>query len=85
VLIVAALHTVTAPLPGMFYRRPDPEAEVCAEAGTRVDVGTALGLIEVMKTFFPIESDVAGTVRRFLIEDGAFVDAGQGLVEIDPT
>lgn len=77
-------HIITAPLPGIFYRRSEPEAEVCAEVGQHIEAGMTVGLIEVMKSFFPVETDVAGTVSRFLVEDGDFIDSGQGLVVVEP-
>jgi biotin carboxyl carrier protein len=76
-------HIITAPLPGVFYRRPEPEADVCVEIGQHIEAGTTVGLIEVMKSFFPVEADVAGTVSRFLVEDGDFIDSGQDLVVVE--
>lgn len=75
-------HVVTAQLPGIFYRRPEPDAEVCASVGQHITAGATLGFIEVMKSFFPIDSDVTGTVADFLVEDGDFVEAGQDLVRL---
>lgn len=75
-------HVVTAQLPGIFYRRPEPDAEFSATAGQRVTPGATLGFIEVMKSFFPVESDIVGTVSDFLVEDGDFVEAGQELVRL---
>lgn len=72
---------VLAPLPGIFYRRPAPNEPPFAEDGAAVEVGATLGLIEVMKSFFPVETDTAGTLR-FLVEDGEAVDTDQPIAEL---
>ncbi len=73
-------HTITAPLPGIFYRRPSPDAEPCAREGDRVKVGDKVGMIEVMKSFHDVTADAEGTIVRFLVEDEDFIESGQGLV-----
>ncbi len=45
--------------------------------------GDTVGLVEAMKSFFPVESDVAGTLVRFLVEDGAPIDADDAIAEIE--
>lgn len=73
---------VLAPLPGIFYRRPAPTEPPFAEEGAMVEAGATLGLIEVMKNFFPVEAEAAGTVTRFLVEDGEAVEADQPVAEL---
>lgn len=74
---------VQAPLPGIFYRRPSPEEAPFKDAGAAVSVGDTIGLVEAMKSFFPVESEDSGTLARFLVEDGAAVDAGQVIAELE--
>lgn len=69
-------------LPGIFYRRPNPESEPFVQEGQRVDTSTVIGLIEVMKNYYEVTSDVAGVLTRFLVHDGEPVDVGQALAEV---
>jgi acetyl-CoA carboxylase biotin carboxyl carrier protein len=71
------------PLPGIFFRRPSPDEAAFKEVGDAVAAGDTVGLVEAMKSFFPVESDVAGTLVRFLVEDGAPVDADDAIAEIE--
>ena len=66
-------------IPGTFYRRPSPEEPPYKDAGDAVAKGDVVGLIEVMKTFHEIRSDVEGRIDRFVVEDGDPVMAGQTL------
>ncbi|WP_158773674.1 acetyl-CoA carboxylase [Cobetia sp. L2A1] len=70
-------HQVTAPLPGVFYRRPSPEADAFAEINSIVQVADTLAVVEVMKQFFELEAGATGRVESFLVEDGSVVEAGQ--------
>ncbi len=78
-----ATQRLLAPLPGIFFRRPSPDEVAFKEIGDAVAVGDTVGLVEAMKSFFPVESDVAGTLVRFLVEDGAPVDADDAIAEIE--
>jgi acetyl-CoA carboxylase biotin carboxyl carrier protein len=75
--------SVKAPLPGTFYRRPDPESDPYVEEGDRISAGDTVGLIEVMKSFHEVKSEKGGTVSKFLVESEEAVDAGQDLVELE--
>lgn len=77
-----AERTVRSPLPGTFYRRPSPEADPYVNEGDRVEPGTVIGLVEVMKTFHEVKSDAAGIVDCFLLENDDPVDAGQDIVAL---
>lgn len=68
---------VVSPMPGIFYRRPSPDAACYAEVGQSVKVGDVLGLIEVMKQYTELKSDVDGIIQSILIEDADAVEAGQ--------
>lgn len=77
------MSTIKAPMPGVFYRRPSPEADPYVDEGTSVAAGQTLALIEVMKTFNEVKAGEAGTVSRFLIDDGDEVSIGDDIVEVE--
>jgi biotin carboxyl carrier protein len=78
-----AQHQVLSPLPGIFYRRPSPEAPPYKQDGDTVKVGDVIGLVEVMKQFTEIHADAAGKVVRFLTENEAAVEPEQPLLLIE--
>jgi acetyl-CoA carboxylase biotin carboxyl carrier protein len=77
-------HAVVAPLTGVFYRAPSPGAEPYVREGDQVNAGQVIGLIEAMKLFNEIKSDVTGTVRNIACGDGELVKARETLIEVDP-
>ncbi len=76
-------HKVTSPFVGTFYRSSSPDADPFAEVGQRVEPGQTLCIVEAMKLMNEIEADVAGVVRRCLVDNGEPVEFGQELFEID--
>lgn len=74
---------VCSPMVGTFYTRPSPEEPEFVTVGTKVDVGTPLCIIEVMKLFTTIEATLAGTIRAVLAENGQMVEYGQPLFVIE--
>ena len=78
-----AIRQIISPLPGTFYRQPAPDKPRYKEQGDAVAIGDVVGLIEVMKSFFEVKSDVAGTIAKFLVANEAPVMAGQALVDVD--
>ena len=78
-----ATKQIISPLPGIFYRRPAPEAPVYKEAGDPLHEGEVIGLVEVMKSFHEIKADVSGTVAKFHIENEAAVQAGQVIMDVE--
>jgi acetyl-CoA carboxylase biotin carboxyl carrier protein len=76
-------HRVLAGMTGTFYRASAPDVAPYVTEGSQVEDGQRLGLIEAMKTFNPVECDVAGTVLRILVEDGQSVSPGMPLFEIE--
>jgi len=78
-------HTIKSPLPGIFYRRPNPQADPYVSEGDELQAGDVVGLIEIMKSFHEIHSDADGRVARFLVENEDLVDLGQDIIAIDPT
>jgi acetyl-CoA carboxylase biotin carboxyl carrier protein len=81
---VSTVQAVVAPLTGLFYASPSPGAEPYVNVGSEVHVGQVIGLIEAMKLFNEIKSDVAGRVMRICVENGALVKAKQPLIEVEP-
>jgi acetyl-CoA carboxylase biotin carboxyl carrier protein len=78
-----ARHEVVTPIPGVFYRRPDPDSDVFATEGDSVEAGATIGLVEIMKNFQPVETEAAGTVVEFLVENEDAVVAGQPVAVLD--
>ncbi|MCD2188704.1 acetyl-CoA carboxylase [Actinomycetospora soli] len=76
-------HTITAKTPGVFYRKPSPDAEPYVADGATVAEGDVIGLIEVMKTYREVKADAAGTVSTWHVDDEDEVTIGQELVELD--
>ncbi len=75
----AGMQFVTAPLTGVWYAAPSPGAQPYLQAGGEVSAGQVVGLIEAMKLFNEIKSDVTGTVTRVLVESGTLVKRQQPL------
>jgi acetyl-CoA carboxylase biotin carboxyl carrier protein len=80
----SAKPSVKAPLTGIFYASPAPGSAPYVTAGGEVAVGQIIGLIEAMKLFNEIKSDLAGRVVRVVAESGALVKAKQPLIEVEP-
>ena len=78
------LRHVTAPLTGVWYAAPSPGARPYVSDGDEVAAGQVVGLIEAMKLFNEIKSDVSGTVTRVLVESGTLVKRRQPLLEVRP-
>jgi acetyl-CoA carboxylase biotin carboxyl carrier protein len=79
-----ARPSVKAPLTGIFYASPAPGTAPYVQAGGEVAVGQVIGLIEAMKLFNEIKSDLAGRVVRVVPDSGALVKAKQPLIEVEP-
>jgi len=75
---------VLAPLTGIYYGSPSPGAAPYVRVGAEVNVGQVVGLIEAMKLFNEIKSDVRGRVVRIVAENGALIKARQPLIEVMP-
>ncbi len=76
--------SVRAPLTGIFYASPAPGSAPYVAVGREVAVGQVIGLIEAMKLFNEIKSDLAGRVVRVVPESGTLVKAKQPLIEVEP-
>jgi acetyl-CoA carboxylase biotin carboxyl carrier protein len=75
--------SVKAPLTGIWYASPTPGSEPFVEVGRELAVGQVVGLIEAMKLFNEIKSDIAGRVVRVVPDSGTLVKAKQPLIEVD--
>jgi acetyl-CoA carboxylase biotin carboxyl carrier protein len=82
----AASNTVTikSPMIGTFYRRPSPDKPNFVEVGDEVSVGKVVCIIEAMKLFNEIESEVKGKVVKILVEDASPVEYDQPLFLVEP-
>ena len=78
-----ARHEVLTPIPGIFYRRPDPDSDPFKQEGDDVAEGETIGLVEIMKNFQPVETEAAGTLVEFLVENEDAVVAGQPVAVVD--
>jgi acetyl-CoA carboxylase biotin carboxyl carrier protein len=79
-----AKPSVKAPLTGVWYSSPAPGSAPFVAAGREVAVGQVIGLIEAMKLFNEIKSDLAGRVVKVVAESGSLVKAKQPLIEVEP-
>jgi acetyl-CoA carboxylase biotin carboxyl carrier protein len=75
---------VLAPLTGIYYASPAPGSPPYVTVGGEVATGQIIGLIEAMKLFNEIKSDLAGRVVRVVAESGQLVKAKQPLIEVEP-
>jgi acetyl-CoA carboxylase biotin carboxyl carrier protein len=76
--------SVKAPLTGIWYAAPSPGSPPYVEVGREVAVGQVIGLIEAMKLFNEIKSDLSGRVVRVIADSGQLVKARQPLIEVEP-
>ncbi|MGB5558526.1 MAG: acetyl-CoA carboxylase [Paracoccaceae bacterium] len=74
---------ILSPLPGTFYRSPTPDKPPYKADGDAVAVGDVVGLIEVMKSFHEVKSEVAGANIHFVTDNEDPVMAGGVLAELD--
>ena len=77
--------TVKSPIIGTFYRKPSPDKPNFVEVGTEISVGDTVCVIEAMKLFNEIESEVAGKIVKVLVEDSSPVEFDQPLFLVDPS
>ena len=72
-------RTIKSPLPGTFYRKPNPDADPFVAEGDTINAGDVVGLVEIMKSFHEIQAPQGGVLERFLVDSEDAVDAGQDL------
>jgi acetyl-CoA carboxylase biotin carboxyl carrier protein len=78
-----ASKEIVSPLPGTFFRRPAPDKPPYKQDGDPVAAGDVIGLVEVMKTFYEVKSDVAGRIAKFLVDNEAPIQAGEAIATLD--
>ena len=79
------LITITSPIIGTFYRKPSPDKPTFVEVGDTISEGTVLCVIEAMKLFNDIESEVSGKIVKILVDDSSPVEFDQPLFLVDPS
>lgn len=75
---------IKSPMVGTFYRSPGPEKSPFVKVGDKVDSGTTVCIIEAMKLFNEIESEVKGTIVKVVVEDATPVEYDQVLFLVEP-
>lgn len=77
--------TIKSPMIGTFYRKPAPDKDVFVSVGDEVSVGKVVCVIEAMKLFNQIESEVSGKIVKILVDDATPVEYDQPLFLVDPS
>ncbi len=77
--------TIKSPIIGTFYRKPSPDKPNFIEVGDNVAVGDTVCIIEAMKLFNEIESEVSGKIVKILVDDATPVEFDQPLFLVDPS
>lgn len=77
--------TVKSPIIGTFYRKPSPDKPMFVEVGSSIAKGDVLCVIEAMKLFNEIESEVSGKIVKVLVDDSSPVEFDQPLFLVDPS
>ncbi len=77
--------TVKSPIIGTFYRKPSPDKPSFVEVGSTIAEGDVLCVIEAMKLFNDIESEVSGKIVKILVDDSSPVEFDQPLFLVDPS
>jgi biotin carboxyl carrier protein len=72
--------TIASPVPGIFYRKPSPDAPPYVNEGDTVQPGDVVGLVEIMKNYYEVTSDAEGVVARFLVANEDMVEVGQDVM-----
>lgn len=76
--------TIKSPIIGTFYRKPAPDKPPFVEVGSNIVQGDVLCVIEAMKLFNDIESEVSGKIVKILVDDSSPVEFDQPLFLVDP-
>lgn len=77
--------TIKSPIIGTFYRKPSPDKPLFVEVGQTIAEGDVLCVIEAMKLFNEIESEVSGKIVKILVDDSSPVEFDQPLFLVDPS
>lgn len=76
------LHQITSPIVGAFYSRPNPESDPFVKVGSKIKKNDIVCVLEAMKLFNEIKSDVDGEIVEILAEDGQIIEYGQPLFTV---
>ena len=76
--------TIKSPMIGTFYRSAGPDKDAFVNVGSTISAGTTLCIIEAMKLFNEIESEVSGKIVKVLVDDASPVEYDQPLFLVDP-
>ena len=76
---------IKSPIIGTFYRKPSPDKPVFAKVGDTIDAGDTVCIIEAMKLFNEVESEVSGKIVKVLVDDSSPVEFDQPLFLVDPS
>lgn len=82
--VVDNTPAITSPMTGTFYAKPSPDAPDFVKVGDRVSKGQPVCIVEAMKTFNEIESEISGVVEKILVTNGQPVESGQKLFLVRP-
>jgi acetyl-CoA carboxylase biotin carboxyl carrier protein len=82
--VSATTITIKSPMIGTFYSRPSPDKPIFCEVGDEVSPGKVVCIIEAMKLFNEIESEVKGRIVKVLVEDASPVEYDQPLFLVEP-
>tara|TARA_A100001015_G_scaffold255583_1_gene297121 strand:+ start:625 stop:1098 length:474 start_codon:yes stop_codon:yes gene_type:complete len=77
--------TIKSPIIGTFYRKPSPDKPNFVQVGDSISEGSVLCVIEAMKLFNDIESEVSGKIVKILVDDSSPVEFDQPLFLVDPS
>ena len=77
------MSDIVSPLPGIFYRKPGPDKDPYVNEGDTIENGQVIGLVEIMKQFTEVRSDVAGVVKEFKVEDNGMVNPGDVIAVVE--
>ncbi len=76
-------HVLKSPMVGVAYLAPEPGAKPFVKVGSAVKAGDTVALVEAMKTFNPIKSDIDGIVKEVLVADGVAVEFDTPIIVIE--
>jgi len=76
---------IKSPMIGTFYRSPNPDSPAFVSVGDKVEAGSTVCIVEAMKLFNEIESEVSGTIVKVMVENSSPVEYDQPLFLVDPS
>lgn len=82
--VATNLITIKSPMIGTFYRKSAPDKPLLAEVGDEITKGKVVCIIEAMKLFNEIESEISGRIVKVLIDDASPVEYDQALFLVEP-